>query len=111
MTGFNWERWSRAAGIGFVVAYVVGFIVLSEPPKVNASADDVVSFFEGDRSRVLTAMVIFGIAFALLLFFVGAIANLLRERDRAGSPRPRSRPARRSSPFRPASARSRAGCP
>jgi hypothetical protein len=79
MTGFNWERWSRAAGIGFVVLYVVGFIVLSEPPKVNASADDVVSFFDGDRSRVLTAMVIFGIAFALLLFFVGAIANVLRE--------------------------------
>jgi len=79
MAGFNWERWSRAAGIGFVVAYVAGFIVLGEPPKVNASADDVVSFFDGDRSRVLTALVIFGIAFALLLFFIGAIAEALRE--------------------------------
>ena len=79
MTTVNWERWARAAGIGFVVAYIVGFIVLSEPPKVNASATDVVNFFDGDRSRVLTAIVIFGIAFALLLFFVGAIANVLRE--------------------------------
>ena len=79
MTGFNWERWSRAAGIGFVVTYVIGFIVLGDPPKVNASANDVVDFFDGDRSRVLTAMVIFGIAFALLLFFIGAISNVLRE--------------------------------
>jgi hypothetical protein len=78
MTGSNWERWSRAAGIVFVVAYVVGFIVLSEPPKVKGSADDVVSFLDGDRSRVLTAMVI-GVAFALLLLFIAAIANVLRE--------------------------------
>jgi len=79
MTGFNWERWSRAAGIGFVVAYVASFIVLGDPPKVNASADDVVSFFDGDRSRVLTALVIFSIAFVLLIFFIAAIADALRE--------------------------------
>ena len=79
MTGLNWERWGRAAGIAFVVTYVVGFIVLSEPPKVNASADDVINFFDGDRSRVLTAIVIFGFAFAFLLLFIAAIANVLRE--------------------------------
>jgi hypothetical protein len=79
MTGFNWERWSRAAGIGFVVAYIVGFSVLGEPPKVNAQANDVVDFFDGHRSRVLTAVVIFGFAFAMLLFFIGALSHVLRE--------------------------------
>jgi hypothetical protein len=79
MTSVNWERWARASGIGFVVLFVVAFIILGEPPKVNASTDDIVSFFDGDRGRVLTSMIVFGIAFILLLWFVGAIANALRE--------------------------------
>lgn len=75
----NFERWGRAAGIGFVVAFVAAFIVYGEPPKVNATSDDIVSFFDGDRGRILTSMIIFGVAFLLLLYFVGAIANALRE--------------------------------
>ena len=79
MTGVNWERWARASGIGFVVLFIVAFITLGEPPKVNDSTDEIVSFFDGDRGRVLTSMIVFGIAFILLLWFVGAIANALRE--------------------------------
>jgi hypothetical protein len=79
MTSVNWERWARASGIGFVVLFIVAFIILGEPPKVNASTDDIVSFFDGDRGRVLTSMVVFGVAFIILLWFVGAIANVLRE--------------------------------
>jgi hypothetical protein len=79
MTGMNWERWARASGIGFVVLFIVAFIILGETPKVNDSTDEIVSFFDGDRGRVLTSMIVFGIAFILLLWFVGAIANALRE--------------------------------
>jgi hypothetical protein len=78
---------ARASGIGFVVLFIVAFIVLGEPPKVNDSTDEIVSFFDGDRGRVLTSMIVFGIAFILLLWFVGAIANALREggEDRLGA--------------------------
>ncbi len=79
MTSVNLERWGRAAGIGFVVAFIAAFIVYGEPPKVNASSDDIISFFDGDRSRILASMIVFGVAFFLLLYFVGAIANALRE--------------------------------
>jgi hypothetical protein len=84
MAGMSWDRWLRLSGIGFVVAFVVAFIVYGDPPKVNASAQDIVSFFDGDRGRVLTAMSIFGIAFMLFLFFVGAVANTLREAGEGG---------------------------
>jgi hypothetical protein len=84
MTGINWERWARATGIGFVVMFIVSFIVLGESPKVNDSAQKIVSFFDGDRGRVLTAMILFGIAFSLFVFFIGAIASTLREAGRGG---------------------------
>jgi hypothetical protein len=79
MTSVNWERWSRAAGIGFVVLFIVAFGLYGNPPKVNATAGDIISFFDDSRGRILTSMIIFGIAFVLLLWFVGSVANTLRE--------------------------------
>ncbi|TMK80499.1 MAG: hypothetical protein E6G45_00050 [Actinobacteria bacterium] len=79
MTNVNWERWARAAGIEFVVLFIVAFAIYGNPPKVNGNAADIISFFDGHRGRVLTGMIVFGIAFLLLLWFIGAIANILRE--------------------------------
>ena len=45
----NWERWARAAGIGFVLFTVAAFIVGGEPPKVSDSAQDVAAYFTDDR--------------------------------------------------------------
>jgi hypothetical protein len=79
MANVNWERWARASGIGFVVLFVIAFIIYGEPPKVNASGADITSFFDGDRGRVLAGLIVFGIAFILLVWFVGTMANALRE--------------------------------
>jgi hypothetical protein len=84
MTGMNWERWARATGIGFVVMFIVSFVVYGEPPKVNDSAAQIASFFDGDRTRVLTAMILFGISFILLVGFIGVIASTLREAGKGG---------------------------
>lgn len=79
MAGVNWERWGRASGLGFVVLFVVAFLVLGEAPKVDDSAGQIASFYDGDRGRVLTSIVIFGAAFILLLWFIGTVGNVLRE--------------------------------
>jgi hypothetical protein len=84
MTNMEWERWARATGIGFVVLFIAAFIVYGEPPKVNDSGEEIASFFDGDRGRVLTAMIIFGLAFMLLVVFTGAIASTLREAGKGG---------------------------
>jgi hypothetical protein len=84
MTSLSWERGARATGIGFVVMFIIAFIVYGDPPKVNDSAAQIASFFDGDRGRVLTAMVLFGIAFILLLGFIAVIASTLREAGKGG---------------------------
>jgi hypothetical protein len=73
------ERYARLTGIGFVVLFVVAFITYGEQPAPGASANEVVAFFDGDRGRVLTAGVIFGVGLLFLLWFTSAIANALRE--------------------------------
>lgn len=79
MTGVNWERWGRASGLGVVVLFIVAFLVLGEAPKVDDSAAKIASFYDGERGSVLTSMVIYGFALLLLLWFIGTVANVLRE--------------------------------
>jgi hypothetical protein len=76
----SWERWARAGGIGFVVFAVAAFIVGGEPPTVSDPAEDVVSYYDGERGQVLASSFLFAVGLMLLLWFAGAIAHTLRER-------------------------------
>jgi hypothetical protein len=76
----NWERWARAGGIGFVLFAIAAFVVGGEPPTVSDSAEEVVSYYDGDRGQVLASSLLFVVGLILLLWFAGAIANALRER-------------------------------
>ena len=51
----NWERWARAAGVGFVALTVIAFIVAGESPKVTDPTADVISYYDGDRGQVLVS--------------------------------------------------------
>jgi hypothetical protein len=75
----DWDRWSRASGVLFVVLAVAAFLVTGDVPKVNDGPDKLVSFYDGDRGRVLTGTVIFGLAMIVLGWFIGTIAFILRE--------------------------------
>lgn len=78
MTTVNWERWARAAGIVFVVLFVVGYILVGDIPKIG-EGDKVTSFYQGDRGRILTGLTLILFAYAVALWFIGTIANVLRE--------------------------------
>jgi hypothetical protein len=84
MTNVNWERWGRATGIVFVVLFIVAFIFYGDSPKIGASTSEIVSFYDGDRSRILTAAFIFGLAVVFLLWFAAAIASALRDAGKGG---------------------------
>ena len=75
----NWERWARGAGAGFVVLTVAAFIVGGDAPRVGDSTDDLISYYDGDRGKVLVSGLLFAFGLALLLWFAAAIANTLRE--------------------------------
>jgi hypothetical protein len=78
MGAVNWERWALGAGIGFVVLTVAAFIVGGEAPTVTDSTSELISYYDGDRGRVLVSSFLFGLALLLFLWFAAAIANLLR---------------------------------
>jgi hypothetical protein len=84
MTNVNWERYGRATGIVFVVLFIVSYVIYGTAPKIGASTSDITSFYVGDRGKVLTAMVFFGLAVVFLLWFVAAIASALRDVGKAG---------------------------
>jgi hypothetical protein len=80
----DWERQWRGAGVGFFALAIAAFVVYGSQPKVGASADELASFFHGDRTRILIATVIFCFSFLELLWFGAALASVLRESGKGG---------------------------
>jgi hypothetical protein len=80
----DWERLWRSAGIQFVVLFVIAYVIYGDQPKVGASADKLVSFYDGDRTRILIASVIFGLAVLNLLWFAAALTSTLRDAGQGG---------------------------
>jgi hypothetical protein len=80
----DWERLWRSAGIQFVVLFVIAYVIYGDQPKVGASADKLVSFYDGDRTRTLIASVIFGLAVLNLLWFAAALTSTLRDAGQGG---------------------------
>jgi hypothetical protein len=84
MKPVNWERVWRGAGIQFLVLFVIATMVRGSQPKIGASSDDLVSFYDGERTRILIAIVIFGFAVLNLMWFGAAIASALRDAEKGG---------------------------
>jgi hypothetical protein len=80
----NWDRIWRSSGIGAVLFLVVAGVLYGSSPKVGASAAKLVSFYDGDRTRILIATVIFCIGFLNLLWFAAALSTDLRDAGKSG---------------------------
>ena len=80
----DWERIWRGSGVVFVVLIIVAFFVYGDQPKLDASPAELLSFFHGDRTRILIATVIFCFAFLELLWFGAALSSVLRDAGVAG---------------------------
>jgi hypothetical protein len=80
----DWERVWRSAGIQFVVLFIVAYVIYGDQPKVGASTSKLVSFYDGDRTRILIATALFGLAVLNLLWFAAALASTLRDAGKGG---------------------------
>lgn len=80
----NWERVWRMNGINFVLFFIIAYAIYGNQPKVGASTDKLVSFYDGDRTRILIATVIFGLAVLNLLWFAAAVTSTLRDAGQGG---------------------------
>jgi hypothetical protein len=84
MKPIDWQRVWRGAGIQFLVFFIIAAVVRGTQPKIGASAGELVGFYDGDRTRIFIATVIFGFAFLNLMWFGAAIASALRDAGKAG---------------------------
>jgi hypothetical protein len=80
----DWERNWRGNGIIAAVLFIVSYIIYGSQPKVGASAETLVSFYDGDRTRILIASVVFGFAILCLMWFAAALASVLRDAGKGG---------------------------
>jgi hypothetical protein len=81
---FDWERNRRGNGVIAAVLFFVSYGIYGSQPKVGASAVDLVSFWHGDRTRILIASVVFGFGVLCLMWFSAALASVLRDAGRGG---------------------------
>jgi MFS family permease len=81
---FDWERNWRGSGIFFVVLFAICWLIYGSQPKVGASADKLVSFYDGDRTRILIAGTLLAFNLLNLLWFAAALSSVLRDAGMGG---------------------------
>jgi hypothetical protein len=81
---FDWERNWRGSGIFFAVLFIVCWLIYGSQPKVGASAAQLVSFYDGDRTRVLIAASLFAFNLLNLMWFAAALSSALQDAGMGG---------------------------
>ena len=79
-----WERLWRTSGIQFVVLFIIASLIYGTQPHVGASADALTTFFDGSRTRILTAVFFFGLNLLNLLWFTTAVRTTLADAGQEG---------------------------
>jgi len=79
-----WERLWRTSGIQFVVLFIIASVIYGSQPQVGASADALVAFYNGDRTRILIAAVFSGLNLLNLLWFTAALRTTLADAGQDG---------------------------
>jgi hypothetical protein len=80
----DWERNWRGNGVIAAVLFIVAYLIYGSQPKVGASAEKLASFYDGERTRILIASVVFGFAILCLMWFAAALASVLRDAEKGG---------------------------
>jgi hypothetical protein len=79
-----WERLWRMSGINFVVFFIIAYFIYGYQPQVGAPPDALVVFYDGNRTRILIAVVFSGMAVLNLLWFAAALRTTLADAGQDG---------------------------
>jgi hypothetical protein len=87
-SGYNtpafWERLWRTSGIQFVGLFIIASVIYGSQPQIGASADALVAFYDGHRTRILIAVFFFGLNLLNLLWFTTAVRTTLADAGQDG---------------------------
>jgi hypothetical protein len=64
--------------------FIIAYVIYGNQPQVGASADALVAFYEGDRTRILIAAVLSGMAILNLMWFAAALRTTLADAGQDG---------------------------
>jgi hypothetical protein len=79
-----WERLWRTSGIQFVGLFIIASVIYGSQPQMGASADALVAFYNGERTRILIAAFFFGLNLLNLLWFTTAVRTTLADAGQDG---------------------------
>jgi hypothetical protein len=79
----TWDRSALGGGAAFVVLFLVGFLIIGQFPNIDDSATGTVRYFTGHHGRILFAASLFGVASIVFIWFIAALAALLRKAGEA----------------------------
>jgi hypothetical protein len=79
-----WEHLWRTSGIQFVVLFIIASVIYGSQPQVGASADALIAFYNGDRTRILIAAFFSGLNLLNLLWFTAALRTTLADAGQDG---------------------------
>ncbi len=79
-----WEGLWRKSGVNFVAFVMIAYVLYGYQPQVGASADALVAFYDGHRTRILIAAAVSGLAVLNLLWFAAALRTSLADAGQDG---------------------------
>jgi hypothetical protein len=79
-----WERFWLSSGLQFVLLFLIASVLYGAQPHVGASADALVAFYDGERTRILIAAPFAGLAVLNLLWFTAALRTALADAGQDG---------------------------
>jgi hypothetical protein len=79
-----WEFLWRMSGINFVLFLIIAYVLYGHQPGTGAPADALAAFYDGERTRILIAAVVAGMAVLNLLWFAAALRADLADMGQDG---------------------------
>jgi hypothetical protein len=79
-----WERLWRSSGVQAVGLFIIAYLIYGYQPPVGAPTDTLIAFYDGERTRILVAAILSGLAVLNLMWFAAALRTTLAEADKDG---------------------------
>lgn len=86
VSGTGLARWAGLGGIAYVVAVVVGVVLISDGPDGDAPPAEVIAWYSdsGHRDKLFIAWVIFMLGLFALLWFIASLRSAVASLDDTG---------------------------
>lgn len=73
-----WDRVAPGFGVVFAVLFVLGFLLIGDSPALDDPAEDIITYYDEERGKLLTVTVLFGLSIVAFLWFLGSLVHTLR---------------------------------